>query len=213
MTVFASDLELLRRFRAGDREALSTVYWFYIDRVEGTLRRGLRMAHGDAATRSADLADLVQEVFIRAFAEPARRAYDSSRPYAPFLMTIARHALVDLLRRSSRERNVELSRLELLMEQEAPDESEQAPWADPSTMALVQRYVEGLSAQERSVYDQRYTRNRSQEQSAEALGLSRQQVRTLEARVRTGLVRELARAKLRSGGQAGAYASAMDEGQ
>ncbi len=213
MTVFAGDPELLRRFRACDREALSTVYWFYVASVEAALRRGLRMTRGGSAPPGADVADLVQEVFIRAFAEPARRAYDETRPYAPLLMTIARHALVDSLRGSGREHQMDPSQLELLVERESACEGEDGPFADPTTMALVERYVAGLPARERLVYVQRYAWSRSQEQCAEALGMSRQQVRTLEARVRAGLVRELARAKFASGGLVGSLVHATEERQ
>ena len=63
------------------------------------------------------------------------------------------------------------------------------------------------------MYVQRYAHSRSQQESAEALGLSRQRVRTLEARVREGLVRELARAKQASGGHAGSLVRAAGEGR
>jgi RNA polymerase sigma factor (sigma-70 family) len=199
MTVFDGDSELLRRFRAGDREALSTVYWFYVDRVERALYRGLRLTPWDAARRSAEVDDLAQEVFVRAFAERVRYAHDATRPYGPFLMTVARNALVDLLRRSARERHMDPGQIELLVGSDLPTEHDESPWADAKTMALVERYVAGLSEPEQRVYFQRYTCGRSQAQSAEELGLSRRQLRTLEARVRAGLSRVVARARLESG--------------
>ena len=133
MTVFVGQPELLRRFQAGNREALSQVYWFYIERVELALRRGLRMAHGDWVVLGADDADLVQEVFLRAFAEPARLAYDAVRPYAPLLMTIARHTLADFLRRSGRERHFDPSQLAVLVENEPEEGAEgtEGPWTGP----------------------------------------------------------------------------------
>jgi hypothetical protein len=64
-------------------------------------------------------------------------------------------------------------------------------------MRLVERYIADLGAPERAVYLERYASCHSQEYAARALGMTRQQVRTIENRIRVGLVRELSRSKLR----------------
>ena len=88
MTVFAGDQDLLRRFRAGDRQALSTVYWHYVDAMELFLRGCLGGAQRQGWRADAELADIMQDVFVKAFSERARLAYDPAREYRPFLMTI-----------------------------------------------------------------------------------------------------------------------------
>ena len=200
MTVFVDDPDLLARFRAGDREALSRVYWSYVVHVEGMVRRGLRFRERSGSHARVEVADVVQEVFTRAFAHSTRRSYDGTREYGRFLYTIAYHALVDFLRRRGRELPTETLELEGLLESTSSGSTSsgeppcEAPWADARTIALVKRYLASLPAEEYRVYVQRYDEGRSQEQTAAALGLTRQRVRTLDAHLRTGLARELARA-------------------
>jgi RNA polymerase sigma factor (sigma-70 family) len=198
MTIFSNDPDLLQRFRAGDRGALSVVYWHYVGAVEATLRRRLAAAGCRPGQRAwIDLADTVQEVFIKAFAERARLAFDGTREYAPYLMSIARNALIDCLRALPPQGRIDLSMLERSLSSEAGTLDEALPWADPETMLVVERYTSKLSVAEHGVYVERYVRGHSQEQAARALGISRQQVRTLESRLRAGLAREVARPKRR----------------
>lgn len=182
---------LLGRFRSGEREAFSIVYSFYVGRVESFVhRRVLSAGCGRVAA-----ADLVQEVFVRAFSESARLSYDGTRRYGPLLMAIARNAIVDYLRRRDRERQVDPPDLERLLDLEAFCSADEEPWTDPNMMALVGRYLASLPARELAVYEQRYRHGRSQAQAADVLGMSRQRIRTLEARLLAGLAREVAPTK------------------
>jgi RNA polymerase sigma factor (sigma-70 family) len=198
MTIFLSDSDLLQRFRAGDREALARVYWEYVEIVESLLRRSLRaLPDRPDAPRGGrvDVADLVQEVFVRAFAPAARLSYDDTRSYRPFIVAIARNALVDCLRRSGRELPVDEATLESLGQISRSDEHADS-WADPHTMRVVDGYVATLAPLEDAVYKQRYVCCLSQIEAAEAIGISRQALRTIEARIRNGLARELRRSHL-----------------
>jgi len=196
MTVFLNDPDLLERFRSGDRKALSTVYRFYAQCVGSYVRRRLLLAGSSAAGGLPALAaDLVQDVFVRAFTESARLAYDGLRDYGPLLLAIARNAVIDYLRRRVEEQ-LDSRHLERLIDHEMSVQVDDAPWTDPQTMVFVERYLAALPQREHAVYVQRYAQGRSQMQAADALGLTRQQVRTLEERLRAGLARELARAKL-----------------
>src|SRR5262252_5101847 len=108
MTVFRGRADLLARFRAGDREALETVYRAYVDKVSEIVANGFRIAATGSAVpglgrRPADLADAVQEIFLKAFSRNARTAFDGSREFGPYLATIARNVLTDRARRSGRE--------------------------------------------------------------------------------------------------------------
>jgi RNA polymerase sigma-70 factor (ECF subfamily) len=192
-----SDPALLGRFRSGDPEALSRVYWSYSQGVESYIRRGLLQAGPRAAAGlDAAVADLVQEAFAHAFAESARRAYDETREYGRFLIAIARNTLIDHLRRQSREEPVDPVHLEHLLDHQTSTGVDESPWTDSQLRALVQHYLAKLPERERAVYLMRYAQDQSQLQAADALGLTRQQVRTLEERVRAGLARELARARI-----------------
>ena len=84
------DAALLLAFRRGNPDALEAVYRLHVGEVESWVRRGLlRMGRLNAA----DLADLVQDIFVRAFSDSARASYDGLREYVPFLMTLARNLL------------------------------------------------------------------------------------------------------------------------
>jgi RNA polymerase sigma factor (sigma-70 family) len=197
MTIFAGDHDLLRRFKAGDRAALGTVYWHYIGAVDAMLRSSLG-ATGRTwdLPACADVADIAQEVFVKAFADGARRTYDPERAYKPFLMSIARNTLIDYLRGKAREVKLDEAMLARLATPHERDVAEALPWTDPRMMSLVERYVSSLDAPEREVYVERYVHCHSQEHAASSLGVTRQQIRTLEARLRSGLAREVARLRL-----------------
>ena len=94
------DAGLLRAFRKGDPDALEAVYRQHVGEVESWLRRALLRV---GRLTPADLGDLVQDVFLRAFSDAARASYDGLREYPPFLMTIARNLFVDWARRAGRE--------------------------------------------------------------------------------------------------------------
>src|ERR671919_469239 len=106
------DPALLEAFRRGEREALARVYRDHVDDVEAFLRA--RLARAGRLT-AWSLADLVQDVFLRAFANKARASYDGQREYQPYLRALARNLLIDRLRRSVRETS-ELREIEALVD-------------------------------------------------------------------------------------------------
>jgi RNA polymerase sigma factor (sigma-70 family) len=188
MEIFANDHGLLRRFREGEREALGQVYWTYVDRVEGLLRRRLTQVGGSSP---ADLEDLVQEVFIRAFAPDTRLGYDGLRPYTPYLFTIARNTLIDWWRRRGRQVPTSLT-LDEAPDEVAVTEDPGGAYADARTMVVVERFVRGLVPELRAVHEARFDRGLSQRDAADALGIGRQTLRTLERRLTDQLREALA---------------------
>ena len=202
MPVFRDRAELLRRFRAGDPPALEEVYWAYVGKIEGIVRHGVAVPGtggrvGGSGRHRADLADLVQEIFIRAFAPPARQAYDGLRDYGPYLFTVARHVVIDWGRRQGREIPTLDVDLEGLVEAPGPPLPEEAAAGD---LDIVRRYLDQLSAELRAVHQVRYEQGLSQREAADRLGVSRQQLRTLEDHLRTGLRRALKRSELAAPG-------------
>jgi RNA polymerase sigma factor (sigma-70 family) len=109
MTFFGrADAQLLQSFRDGERAALESVYRAYAESVAraiaGVLRRyGREGWHGGWREIAADVPDLVQEVFARAFEPQTRRSFDGVRDYGPYLRQIARNVVVDHFRRKQRQ--------------------------------------------------------------------------------------------------------------
>jgi RNA polymerase sigma factor (sigma-70 family) len=200
--IFRGDPQRLRRFREGDPAVMEEVYWAYVDKVAGIVRFGFT-APGSAARvpgvagRADEAAELVQEIFARVFARSCRLGFDGLRDFGPYLFAIARNTLADWARRRGRE--VPSGWLESTAA-ELPDPlpEEEAPWADPDTVALVQTYLKGLPPLERAVHEALYVKGLSQRTAAETLGLTRQKLRTLEGHLRTGLRKLIKRRALTS---------------
>jgi RNA polymerase sigma factor (sigma-70 family) len=188
-----SDPDLLRRFRDGDHAALEVVYRAYIEPVTRVVGSALRRYGGAGGvtgwrTIAIEAPDLVQDVFVRAFEPGTRRRFDGIREYGPYIAQIARHVVADHLRRRRRQVAVES---DLIMEKIdlASDTHARAPGsgADGHTMTLVSRYVTSLSPELRRVHELLYVQGLSQRDAAVMLGLGRQVVRTMEAKLRDGL--------------------------
>lgn len=177
---------LWEAFRAGNRRAIERVYWEHVEQIETLVRVGLCRA---GRFSPANLADVVQEVFAKAFSAKSRAAYDGQRDYVPFLRQTARNALIDWLRRQRREIIPALD-FDDLVEGIASEEASQSPFA-PELTAAVQAFVQGLEPGLRAVHERRFLAGESQERAAQALGISRQNLRTLERRLLDGLRREL----------------------
>jgi RNA polymerase sigma-70 factor (ECF subfamily) len=178
---------LLEKFRAGSREAMETVYWAYVRRVEALVRRGFRgeSPQGVPGVGPGDLEDLVQEIFAKAFSDRARMSFDGLRDYGPFLFTIARNVVVDWARKKGRE--VLRDDLERDVAEPSSPGKEHEPWADPETTRLAEAYLGALPGDLAAVHHERYVLGHTQREAADALGLSRQQLRTREDHLRKGL--------------------------
>jgi RNA polymerase sigma-70 factor (ECF subfamily) len=192
MTIFREYPELLAGFRRGESRALEAVYRRYVEPVERIARRAVRIAEARSGLEAADdVADLVQEIFSRAFEERARLAYDGLREFGPYVATIARNLLIDWSRRHGRQ----LSGAELELQIGADDEAGTGPWtADPVLMQRVETFLASLPPELKRVHEQRYVLGHTQEETARVLGLSRQKVRTRELRLQRELRRQLRRA-------------------
>jgi RNA polymerase sigma factor (sigma-70 family) len=193
MPFFREHPEALAQFRQGHRNTLEAVYWAYVERVRRLVRLGFAYTRTGVFVRgavAADIDDLVQEVFARAFSESARTSFDGLSDYGPFLLTIARNLLSDWARKQGRE--IAAHQLDSLAAEPAEDSGPW--WGDAEVVAVVEAYLATLTDDLRAVHEQRYVRNRSQAATASALGLTRQRVRTLEGKLRKGLARALKKA-------------------
>jgi RNA polymerase sigma-70 factor (ECF subfamily) len=195
MPILRTNRPLLEGFRDGSSKALEAVYWEYVRKVERLLSGGFEICGQGTRVRGAgpqtdERADLVQEVFTRAFSERARRGYDGLRDYGPYLYAIARNVLVDWARARGREIPASWMDLEAAIEV-TPLQTDVEPWAAPAIMKVVEEYLAALPQELRDLHRLRYEEGLSQAQAAERLGVGRQTVRTLEQRLREGLATAL----------------------
>ena len=194
-----SEARLVERFRSGDEGALTSVYRACVDDVARIAELVLRACASGGARSSGEIAaalpDVVQEVFVKAFAPEARRRFDPSRPYEPYLAQIARNAAVDYWRQMRRYVPADLDQLiERLSLEAETDRVAAHAWTDSETIAVVDHYLASLDEQSRRIHDALYVKGLSQREAAELLGLGRQVVRTQEAKLRRGLRLALSRA-------------------
>jgi RNA polymerase sigma factor (sigma-70 family) len=144
----------------------------------------------------ADRADLLQEVFAKAFAASARAAYDGEREYGPFIRQIARNTVTDWLRRR-REMAFGLD-LCMLIDQKGSSSEGVTTTFSHDVVAVANHYILELPPELKGVHHYRFVAAESQERAARALGITRQCLRTLERRLLKGLRRELRLAQLRA---------------
>jgi RNA polymerase sigma factor (sigma-70 family) len=171
------DRVLLDAFRRGEREALERVYSLHASNVEDRVRSILA---GVGRLTPANLADLSQDVFLRAFSARVRAQYDGHRAYRPFLLTIARSVVIDWVRRADREIPVPDPLSYFTDNQVAKGEPASF---DSSLLALTKVYVDGLPSDLQAIHRCRFVLAMPQRQSALALGISRQSLRTLEMKL------------------------------
>lgn len=177
---------------------LTEVFEMYADDVSKILRHGFRLdarqlvVHGIKDVEREK--ELLQEVFIRAFSERARLAYNALSPYRPYLLQIARNLLIDELRK------VGLPAVDI-----SPGELEAAPSLDiPADEALAMTalreattaYLQTLPLDLSHFVRLRFETGMSQAQVAEHLSVTRRQVRTWETKVQEGLRAALEARKL-----------------
>jgi RNA polymerase sigma factor (sigma-70 family) len=201
MTLLIEDRSLLDAFRSGQRSALERVYRHYLRRVVLFVRHGLFTSRQGTPIACAlspfEVENVVQEIFLRAFEDKTRLRYDGMRPYADFLLGIARHVIIDVLRKSTgREVALELpDGAETLGPRLGHEEmSAEDAVGRKRAIELVQAFVdEDCDARDRQLYELRFVRELTQEQTAAAARLTRIQVRRWEYRFRARLLRHLKR--------------------
>lgn len=171
---------LLRRARAGDREAFADISGSYSRRVFGLCRHLL------GSTEAAE--DATSEVFLRA--QRAMGTYDSSLPFPRWLLSIAGHYCLDQLRRRGVERRV--------FQTGEVEEPEATAGLSPlgellagEQRAAVREALAALPERYRAPLVLRYYGDLSYQQIAAALDLTRAHVATLLFRAKQELRRTL----------------------
>lgn len=193
MSIFASDRDLLDRFRRGEREVLTAVYEQYVDTVGALARRGFTIeSQGHVYVSGADVEgehELIHDTFAKAFSEKARLSFDGLRPYRPFLLRITKNLMIDRFRAQRRQGGGALVDIDEILEtQEAPvpeDHEENLHWKQ--LQDVTKQFLSGLSAECQGIIRLRFEDSLSQDQVAAQLEISRRRVRTVETRVQSEL--------------------------
>ncbi len=209
-TELHADARWLARYRLGEPEALARVYETYAPELEDVLRKGLvtRGAQGRVRIRLDDdeRQEVVNEVFVRVFEDRTRRNFTGNAPFFPYLARICRNVVVDRHRRERRDAQMFRSDVtetasgqwsyadRTAAERSGPVALGRSPERSASRSALadaMRTFLDTLSDEERALLTLYYEDDSSQREAAERLGLGRQQVRTMIARLRTRLLRHL----------------------
>jgi RNA polymerase sigma-70 factor (ECF subfamily) len=191
------DRQLLEGYRRGDRRVLDRLYRHFSGEVLASLSRGFRAAGaaGPVQVGPLDLDAAHQETFVRAFGASARLHYDGLQPFRPYLLAIARSAAVDVLRAQGKlHRGARaLDDLEAHEVPVDPAESPEALALRAEAEAAVQSFLATLGAADLAFATARFLEGLSQEKAGSRCGLSRQEARTREARLKAACLAHLAR--------------------
>ena len=166
-----TDEDLLRRVAARDPAALASLYDRYAPLVYGLARR---------IVRDEDQAeDLVQEVFLRLWNRP--EVYDRGRgTFRAWLLSIAHHLAVDVLRRRRRE----VSYQDKLAGPETDDPMDTA--VGQLEGAAVRSLLGRLPPDQRRVIELAYFEGLTQREIAARLG---EPLGTVKTRLRLGIIK------------------------
>ncbi|RKH71447.1 RNA polymerase sigma factor [Corallococcus aberystwythensis] len=180
------DDDTLRRFREGTPEVLAEVYRAHAEPFARLLKSAAWRGAFTRLRNAMELENTLLETFARAFEPRTRAAYNGTRPYAHFLMGIARNVLLE----QSREREL-VGRdepFEGLTESSPEDGGLAELLEDREVEALLAAFKDGLSRQEQRLFELRFSEGVAQEEAATALGLTRIQVRRREFGLKSRLL-------------------------
>lgn len=177
------DPALAQGLYGGDAYTLAAIYRVQQPVVSRFVRRELRRWQMYCDHASSEVDDLVHEVFMRAFRPAARRSYDPTRAYEPFLFAIARNVVTDHLRACRREERLHASLVGAAPHAAtAPEGAPLEPAAARDLFALrrARQVLGSLPQRQRELFRVRFEEDTSQRAAAKLLGLSYQETRTLE---------------------------------
>ena len=191
---------LLDGYRRGRRDALASIFEHYAPQVARWITGGFDyVARGQRArfrgfSSPYDQHDLISEVFRLAFEERARLGYSGVTPFEGYLFAITRNAVLKRIG----VREPKLADEEAIASVPDSNPSPEETVAREEERALVRRFLDELSEEERGFVEIRFSEQRSQQEVAETLGWTRKRVRLREESIRQKLTRFLKRARGKS---------------
>lgn len=200
----------LAAFKRGDKAVLTALYRAHVAAVSTLVRRGFsfnskgKMLRFRGFDEPSLLQEIVQESFLRAFKDSARERYDGQRAFAPYLMGITKNYIIDEVRRSQTfaQYFVQLGAL-----MDAQDEGQIAylervkvddGLSSPELLATrrqlqssLSAFLEQLDPIEAQIVEDHMLGPLGQEEIADALGISRNDVRKHIRIIRERLLKHL----------------------
>ena len=193
MDILSDNKPLLCAFKQGDSTALTRIYNIYLPEVYAFLSGGFAFsAQGNRYFFNGYkelwyLESVLQDIFIKAFSEPARNAYDGIRPYRNYLFRIARNTVIDNFRSQKRE----LLELDDGAATEVEIVREHGETANPESRLFAKQLTEQvavfrdtLPATLRTFFDIRFAECESIEQIASRFKWSEHRVKRREKQVK-----------------------------
>jgi len=177
MSTNLPDTVLVAALRGGDPTAFDAIHERYAGELTGYARKALGGAHHDAE-------EVVQDAFMRALA--SLRATKRPMTLRPWLYAIVRNRALDELRRPHRRRlGDEIEQLRLADERPANDPHQAL--LDREALAGVVTAINELPPRQRLALVLRELDDRSHDEVAATLGVSRGASKTLVHRAKTSL--------------------------
>ncbi|MGQ0506820.1 MAG: RNA polymerase sigma factor [Myxococcaceae bacterium] len=190
MTLLQGDRQLLDAYRRGEVRALEKVYRTYSADVARYLAKGFALKGDDRMERtclsSTDLQAVHQETFVRAFRPAVRLTYDGLRPFKAYLLSIARSAAVDVFRSAGKVAREWVSLDDAPNAASLPEDAldPEASALQQEVRRLVSEFLGARPSEEQRLAQLRFVEGQSQDATAEALGLTRGEVRVREKRLK-----------------------------
>jgi RNA polymerase sigma factor (sigma-70 family) len=209
MELLPENREVLDGYRRSRPEALERVYRAYVPDVAAFLRQGFSFSSQGRHLRFTgyhnpdDLQDSLQETFLLAFGESARKGYNGLSSFKSYLLGIARNVVLGRFRKDvsrlrcfqtaeaipGRDAGVMLQELGLATISPSPEELAESR----EVKRLVADFVSGLSEEQRRVVQLYFLDRMSQEATAEALTVDRNRIRKQIRVIRKMLWRRIRR--------------------
>jgi RNA polymerase sigma factor (sigma-70 family) len=186
--MLSTNRDLLNRFRRGEKDALVAVWRAYLPLIHSMARRGFGPYPGWRDI--ADIEDTVAATFVVAFEEACRLRYDGVTPFGSFLLGIGRNVMRRQMKKRGREPIVSPDSTTLATE---PEESPENLLINAEQKALLARFPETLSDQERAVFLAYHRMGLSEEDVARTLEITRYLTRKLLHRAQRCFKRYLSR--------------------
>ena len=177
------DAAVREAFRKGERSAMAHVYTEYSPLVQIICTHGFGGFRGFFS--SADREDAVQQIFVAAFEERTRLAYDGLKPYGSFLRGVAQNTIRRMLEKRTR-----FQRTDAPAPQEERGLEELA--IEGETLSIVRRFrASVVDPPEPEVLQLYFVEGMSEEALAEHLGCTRYRLRKTIARIHKRMERYL----------------------
>ncbi len=184
--------ELVRRARNGERDAFADLVRLY--------QRSVRLFLGRWIRDSDTAEDIAQEVFVAAYQQLS--TYEGNAEFLSWLLGIARHKALSLLRTNARRKNLLQSHLDQLLAQrrfETLEKDDVDVEREERLLESLKMCLEGLAPGARELVTAHYYQRQSAEAIADSLQRKGSAVRMTLLRIRRTLA-DCVRRKLGSWG-------------